>query len=54
MGAVLFRTNAAGTAGYAAEVDANAGRLRLYRIEDNATLGTYSTASPSTRCTGCG
>lgn len=44
MGAVLFRTNAAGTAGYAAEVDANAGRLRLYRIEDNATLGTYATA----------
>ena len=44
VGAVLFRTNAAGTAGYGAEVDPNAGRLRLYRIEDNATLGTYSTA----------
>lgn len=43
VGAVLFRANAAGTAGYAAEVDANAGRLRLYRIEDNATLGTYAT-----------
>ncbi|WLQ08470.1 glycoside hydrolase family 32 protein [Arthrobacter oryzae] len=43
VGAVLFRANGAGTAGYAAEVDANAGRLRLYRIEDNATLGTYAT-----------
>ena len=39
VGAILFRANAAGTAGYAVEVDANAGRLRLYRIEDNATLG---------------
>lgn len=43
VGAVLFRTNAAGTVGYAAEADANAGRLRLYRIEDNATLGVYAT-----------
>ncbi|WP_104173705.1 GH32 C-terminal domain-containing protein [Arthrobacter sp. Y81] len=43
VGAVLFRSNAAGTAGYAAEVDANAGRLRLYRLEDNATLGSYAT-----------
>ncbi|MBP1137916.1 levanbiose-producing levanase [Arthrobacter sp. PvP023] len=43
VGALLFRTNSAGTAGYAAEVDANAGRLRLYRIEDNATLGTFAT-----------
>ncbi|MBT2531115.1 glycoside hydrolase family 32 protein [Arthrobacter sp. ISL-48] len=44
VGAVLFRSNAAGSAGYAAEVDPNAGRLRLYRIEDNTTLGTYNTA----------
>ncbi|KIS28883.1 levanase [Arthrobacter sp. SPG23] len=43
VGAVLFRANSSGTAGYAAEVDANAGRLRLYRIEDNATLGTFAT-----------
>ncbi|ACL41746.1 Levanase [Pseudarthrobacter chlorophenolicus A6] len=41
VGTVLFRTNAAGTAGYAAEVDPNAGRLRLYRVSDNATLGTF-------------
>lgn len=44
VGAVLFRTNTAGTTGYGAEADANAGRLRLYRIEDNATLGTFATA----------
>jgi levanase len=44
VGAVLLRTNAAGTVGYAAEVDAKAGRLRLYRIEDNATLGVYATS----------
>lgn len=43
VGAVLFRSNAAGTAGYAAEVDANAGRLRLYRIDDNTTLGAFNT-----------
>lgn len=44
VGTVLFRTNAAGTTGYAAEVDPNAGRLRLYRVSDNATLGTFATA----------
>ncbi|WP_120520305.1 glycoside hydrolase family 32 protein [Arthrobacter celericrescens] len=44
VGAVLFRSNAAGTSGYAAEVDPNAGRLRLYRVSDNATLGTFTTA----------
>ncbi|NYD77782.1 glycoside hydrolase family 32 protein [Arthrobacter cupressi] len=44
VGAVLFRSNAAGTSGYAAEVDPNAGRLRLYRVSDNATLGTFATA----------
>ena len=44
VGTLLFRTNAAGTAGYAAEVDPNAGRLRLYRVSDNATLGTFTTA----------
>ncbi|MGP0223751.1 GH32 C-terminal domain-containing protein [Paenarthrobacter sp. NCHU4564] len=44
VGTVLFRTNASGTNGYAAEVDPNAGRLRLYRVSDNATLGTYTTA----------
>ncbi|WP_457965360.1 glycoside hydrolase family 32 protein [Arthrobacter sp. D1-29] len=43
VGALLFRSNSAGSAGYAAEVDPNAGRLRLYRIGDNATLGTYNT-----------
>ncbi|MEV7607636.1 glycoside hydrolase family 32 protein [Paenarthrobacter sp. NPDC089322] len=43
VGTVLFRTNAAGTAGYAAEVDPNAGRLRLFRVSDNATLGTFAT-----------
>jgi levanbiose-producing levanase len=42
VGAVLFRTNAAGSSGYAAEVDPNAGRLRLYRVSDNATLGTFA------------
>ncbi|UVJ39401.1 glycoside hydrolase family 32 protein [Arthrobacter sp. CJ23] len=42
--AVLFRSNAAGTSGYGAEVDPNAGRLRLYRASDNATLGTFTTA----------
>ncbi|OFI37021.1 levanase [Arthrobacter sp. SW1] len=44
VGAVLLRSNAAGTSGYAAEVDPNAGRLRLYRVSDNATLGTFATA----------
>jgi levanbiose-producing levanase len=44
VGTALFRTNASGTSGYAAEVDPNAGRLRLYRISDNATLGTFTTA----------
>lgn len=44
VGTVLFRTNAVGTTGYAAEVDPNAGRLRLYRTADNTTLGTYATA----------
>ncbi|BCW38099.1 hypothetical protein StoSoilA2_41550 [Arthrobacter sp. StoSoilA2] len=44
VGTALFRTNASGTSGYAAEVDPNAGRLRLYRVSDNATLGTFSTA----------
>ena len=44
VGAVLFRSNAAGSSGYAAEADPNAGRLRLYRVADNATLGTFTTA----------
>jgi levanase len=44
VGAVLFRSNNTGSAGYAAEVDPNAGRLRLYRIEDNATLGVFTTS----------
>ncbi|MCU1517369.1 MAG: Levanase, partial [Pseudarthrobacter sp.] len=44
VGTVLFRTNASGTSGYAAEADPNAGRLRLYRVSDNATLGTFTTA----------
>ncbi|MHC6222729.1 GH32 C-terminal domain-containing protein [Arthrobacter sp. MMS24-S77] len=43
VGAVLFRSNAEGTTGYAAEVDPNASRLRLYRMSDNATLGTFTT-----------
>ena len=41
--AVLFRTDDGATTGYAAEVDPNAGRLRLYRVADNVTLGTYAT-----------
>lgn len=43
VGTALFRTNASGSSGYAAEVDPNAGRLRLYRVSDNATLGTFTT-----------
>ncbi|MFJ5957803.1 GH32 C-terminal domain-containing protein [Paenarthrobacter sp. NPDC092416] len=44
VGTVLFRTDVPGTSGYAAEVDPNAGRLRLFRVSDNATLGTFATA----------
>lgn len=40
--ALLFRTDAAGQTGYAVQLDANQGQLRLYRIEDNHTLGTYA------------
>ncbi len=44
VGTLLLRSNAEATAGYAVEVDPNAGRLRLYRIEDNTTLGTFATS----------
>lgn len=44
VGTALFRTNASATSGYAAEVDPNAGRLRLFRVSDDATLGTFNTA----------
>ncbi|MEU6177494.1 GH32 C-terminal domain-containing protein [Streptomyces coeruleorubidus] len=37
------RTDAEATCGYGVEVDAGQGRLRLYRIDGNATLGTYPT-----------
>ncbi|GAA0526550.1 hypothetical protein GCM10010172_03860 [Paractinoplanes ferrugineus] len=42
--ALLLRTDARATRGYGVEVDASQGRLRLYRIDGNRTLGTYPTA----------
>ncbi|MGX6745482.1 GH32 C-terminal domain-containing protein [Streptomyces xantholiticus] len=41
--ALLIRADASGTRGYAVEADPNQGRLRLYRVDGNITLGTYST-----------
>ncbi|MER6714580.1 GH32 C-terminal domain-containing protein [Streptomyces sp. NPDC000877] len=40
---LLVRTDATTTRGYGVEVDPGQGRLRLYRIDGNVTLGTYST-----------
>ncbi|MFB7513388.1 GH32 C-terminal domain-containing protein [Streptomyces sp. NPDC056144] len=40
---LLLRADATGSRGYAVEVDPNQGRLRLYRIDGNTTLGTYAT-----------
>ncbi|MGW5274975.1 GH32 C-terminal domain-containing protein [Streptomyces sp. NPDC004044] len=42
--ALLLRTDAQGTAGYGVQIDPNLNRLRLYRIDGDTTLGTYSTA----------
>ncbi|MBT2443265.1 glycoside hydrolase family 32 protein [Streptomyces sp. ISL-36] len=42
--ALLVRADAAGTRGYAVEADPHQGRLRLYRVDGNITLGTYATA----------
>ncbi|KUO19928.1 GH32 C-terminal domain-containing protein [Streptomyces dysideae] len=41
--ALLVRTNAKATRGYGVQVDPGQGRLRLYRIDGNVTLGTYAT-----------
>ncbi|WP_338498490.1 glycoside hydrolase family 32 protein [Streptomyces sp. SJL17-4] len=41
--ALLVRADAAGSRGYAVEVDPNQGRLRLYRVDGDITLGTHST-----------
>ncbi|HEY5833748.1 GH32 C-terminal domain-containing protein [Streptomyces sp.] len=41
--ALLLRTDATGQSGYALQADPNLDRLRLYRIDGNVTLGTYST-----------
>jgi len=40
--ALLCRTDEAGQTGYAVQLDLDQGQVRLYRIEDNHTLGTYS------------
>ncbi len=40
---LLVRTDATATHGYGIQVDAGQGRLRLYRIDGNVTLGTYAT-----------
>ncbi|MFC9244809.1 GH32 C-terminal domain-containing protein [Streptomyces sp. NPDC057136] len=42
--ALLLRTDAGGTSGYGVQVDPNQSRLRLHRIDGDATLGTYSTS----------
>lgn len=41
--ALLLRTDSTGQSGYAVQADPNLGRLRLYRIDGNVTLGTYNT-----------
>ncbi|WP_326599855.1 glycoside hydrolase family 32 protein [Streptomyces sp. NBC_01803] len=41
--ALLVRAGADGRSGYAVQADPNLDRLRLYRIEDDHTLGTFST-----------
>lgn len=40
---LLVRTDATTTRGYGVEADPGQGRLRLYRIDGNVTLGTYPT-----------
>lgn len=40
VGALLFRTKAAGSAGYALQADPNLDRIRLYRIDGDVTLAT--------------
>ncbi|MEU2503212.1 glycoside hydrolase family 32 protein [Streptomyces sp. NPDC007863] len=40
--ALLVRADATGSRGYAAEVDPNQGRLRLYRVDGNVTLATHA------------
>ncbi|MBA4862871.1 GH32 C-terminal domain-containing protein [Streptomyces sp. PSKA54] len=40
---LLVRTDAEATRGYGVQVDPGQGRLRLYRIDGNVTLGTYAT-----------
>ncbi|MFH7340772.1 GH32 C-terminal domain-containing protein [Streptomyces sp. KHY 26] len=40
---LLVRTDATATRGYGVEADPGQGRLRLYRIDGNVTLGTYPT-----------
>ncbi|HZG85811.1 GH32 C-terminal domain-containing protein [Paenibacillus sp.] len=44
VGTLLFRSDAAGTHGYALQVDPNMDRLRLYRTADDVTLGVKSMA----------
>ncbi|WP_232547608.1 GH32 C-terminal domain-containing protein [Propioniciclava soli] len=41
---LLVRTDPDATRGYAVDIDPNGGRLRLYRVSDNATLGVRRTA----------
>ncbi|MET8248703.1 glycoside hydrolase family 32 protein [Streptomyces sp. NPDC005202] len=41
--ALLLRTDGTATHGYAVQVDPSQGRLRLYRIDGDVTLGTYAT-----------
>ncbi|MBM7440485.1 glycoside hydrolase family 32 protein [Streptomyces sp. HB132] len=40
---LLVRTDAKATHGYGVQVDPGQGRLRLYRIDGDVTLGTYAT-----------
>ncbi|MYS91191.1 MULTISPECIES: GH32 C-terminal domain-containing protein [Streptomyces] len=40
---LLVRANASGTRGYGVQVDPGQGRLRLFHIDGNVTLGTYNT-----------
>lgn len=40
---LLLRTDANATRGYGIQVDPSQGRLRLYRIDGDVTLGTYAT-----------
>ncbi|GHJ91588.1 hypothetical protein SNE510_11070 [Streptomyces sp. NE5-10] len=40
--ALLVRTDATGSRGYAVEVDPNQGRLRLYRVDGDTTLATHA------------